>query len=58
MPKTPGLPFRSTTPSIVALPETSQITGAPVGWFLKVTVTPSGMLMDEYLKTIAHWAGS
>jgi hypothetical protein len=52
------LPSRSTAPSIVTSPFTSQITGGLEGWFLKVTVTPLGISTEENLKTTAHFSGS
>ncbi|MCU0781517.1 MAG: hypothetical protein MUF04_10515 [Akkermansiaceae bacterium] len=45
-------------PLMVTAPCTSQMTGALDGWLVKVTVTPDGMLTEEYLNTTAHWAGS
>jgi hypothetical protein len=51
-------PFTLTVPAMTTAPCTSQMTGACDGWFLKVTVTPDGILTLLYLKTTAHFTGS
>jgi hypothetical protein len=45
-------------PLIVALPETSQTTGAREGWLMNVTVLPEAMFTDVYRNTTAHLSGS